>query len=301
MQDFYSNGKLLISGEYVVLDGAKALALPTKFGQSLTITPIDEPKLIWKSYNSDKSLWFEGTFDIENGKLKPNQNNETSDRIVQIIQEAQTLNPDFLSSNQGYHISTGLTFPTNWGLGTSSTLINNMANWAEVNAYQLLKNTFGGSGYDIACAQNNLPITYQRTQGGLEVNTIDFNPEFKDHIYFVYLNEKQNSREGIATYNSNKSNIDPVISEINEITAKLIDCHSFSKFEALLTQHENIISRVIKQHPVKERLFPDFNGAVKSLGAWGGDFVLITSEKDPTAYFNDKGYQTMLPYRDMIL
>ena len=32
-QTFYSNGKLLITGEYVVLDGAKALALPTKFGQ----------------------------------------------------------------------------------------------------------------------------------------------------------------------------------------------------------------------------------------------------------------------------
>jgi hypothetical protein len=27
---FYSNGKLLITGEYLVLDGAKAFALPTK-------------------------------------------------------------------------------------------------------------------------------------------------------------------------------------------------------------------------------------------------------------------------------
>ena len=36
-QTFYSNGKLLITGEYVVLDGAKALALPTKFGQSLVV------------------------------------------------------------------------------------------------------------------------------------------------------------------------------------------------------------------------------------------------------------------------
>ena len=36
-QTFYSNGKLLITGEYLVLDGAKAFALPTKFGQKLTI------------------------------------------------------------------------------------------------------------------------------------------------------------------------------------------------------------------------------------------------------------------------
>ncbi|MCH4553574.1 GYDIA family GHMP kinase [Aestuariibaculum lutulentum] len=301
MQEFYSNGKLLISGEYVVLDGAKALALPTKFGQSLTIMPIDETKLFWKSYNNDKSLWFEGTFDIENGTLKAHQDNEVSNRIVQILQTAQTLNPDFLSSNQGYNISTALTFPKNWGLGTSSTLINNIADWAEVNAYELLKNTFGGSGYDIACAQNNLPITFQRTQNDIEVNALNFNPEFKEHIYFVYLNEKQNSREGIATYNSNKSNIEPVISEINKITELLLNCESLTTFEDLLTQHESIISKVIKQQTVKDRLFPDFNGVVKSLGAWGGDFVLVASEDDPTSYFKTKGYHTILRYQDMIL
>ena len=30
MEKFYSHGKLLITGEYAVLDGAKAIALPTK-------------------------------------------------------------------------------------------------------------------------------------------------------------------------------------------------------------------------------------------------------------------------------
>ena len=38
---FYSNGKLLITGEYLVLDGAKALALPTKYGQYLTVEFLD--------------------------------------------------------------------------------------------------------------------------------------------------------------------------------------------------------------------------------------------------------------------
>ena len=36
-QTFYSNGKLLLTGEYLVLNGAVALAIPTKFGQTLTI------------------------------------------------------------------------------------------------------------------------------------------------------------------------------------------------------------------------------------------------------------------------
>jgi len=36
-QSFYGNGKLLLSAEYFVLDGAVALALPTKLGQSLHV------------------------------------------------------------------------------------------------------------------------------------------------------------------------------------------------------------------------------------------------------------------------
>ncbi len=49
MQNFYSRGKLLLTGEYVVLDGALALALPTKFGQSLKVQPIDSQNIFWKS------------------------------------------------------------------------------------------------------------------------------------------------------------------------------------------------------------------------------------------------------------
>jgi mevalonate kinase len=38
MLDFYSHGKLLITSEYAVLDGAKALALPTRLGQKLSVS-----------------------------------------------------------------------------------------------------------------------------------------------------------------------------------------------------------------------------------------------------------------------
>ncbi len=37
MTTFRSNGKLLLTAEYLVLDGARAIALPTKLGQSLTV------------------------------------------------------------------------------------------------------------------------------------------------------------------------------------------------------------------------------------------------------------------------
>jgi mevalonate kinase len=53
MQQFYAPGKLLITGEYAVLDGAWALALPTRLGQTLTVTPTqiqnNKPAVYWQS------------------------------------------------------------------------------------------------------------------------------------------------------------------------------------------------------------------------------------------------------------
>lgn len=306
---FYSNGKLLLTGEYAVLDGALALAVPTAYGQSLTIEPIDEQQLIWTSFDEQGVVWFETIFELkEIVTSEAPHNEETYNRLVQILNAAKQLNPEFLSDHKGFKVSTQLTFPKNWGLGTSSTLTNNMASWAQVDAFGLLENTFGGSGYDIACAQHNHPLTYQLqpfdcAQGDItrQVSKVNFNPSFKVHLYFVYLNKKQNSRDGIAMYQSNKTQSKTLISEISDITSKMISCQSLNEFDELITYHEEIISKTIKQKPIKERLFNDFNGGIKSLGAWGGDFILVTSKDSPKAYFEKKGFKTIIPYRDMVL
>ena len=57
MNHFYSNGKLLLTGEYFVLDGAKSLAVPTNCGQDLTVEPIKESQLIRKSYSNTGECW----------------------------------------------------------------------------------------------------------------------------------------------------------------------------------------------------------------------------------------------------
>ena len=47
---FRSNGKLLLSGEYLVLHGAWSLAIPTILGQSLKVKDMDrEGTLLWKT------------------------------------------------------------------------------------------------------------------------------------------------------------------------------------------------------------------------------------------------------------
>lgn len=300
-KEFYSNGKLLLSGEYAILDGALGLAIPTKYGQSLKITQSDSGLLEWTSFDEKGTIWFSATFSLENLEIKSSSDKSTAETLKQLLIEAKAQNPDFLQGNSGNAVETTLTFPRLWGLGTSSTLINNMAQWAEIDAYQLLWNAFGGSGYDIACAQNNTPLLYQLDQGTPKVEKVAFDPPFKDSLFFVHLNQKQSSKEAIATYRKQDFNKDNLILELSEITKKMAATSSLQEFESLIAEHEQILSQVLKVPPVKSELFPDYPSAIKSLGAWGGDFVLVTGDEETPNYFKSKGYTTVLKFSDLIL
>ena len=301
-QTFYSNGKLLITGEYLVLDGAKGLALPTKYGQYLKVTSGELGKIQWASFDSDNRIWFEETFSF-NEIINFNVTDKLSERetLIKILHEAHLLNTGLLNSSIGFTVSTVLTFPKLWGLGTSSTLINNIAQWFQIDAFELLKNSFGGSGYDIACAQNNSPILYQLINGLPMVEKVNFNPNFTDCIYFVYLNKKQSSKTAIDNYYKNQKNLEANLPLINEITLAVLNSNSMAEFSTLLNKHEGIMSSILELPVVKEGLFADFDGSIKSLGAWGGDFVMVVSKNNPTSYFENKGFKTIVPYKDMIL
>lgn len=299
---FYSNGKLLITSEYLVLDGAKALALPTKFGQDLTVEPGSHDKIYWTSYDYDGSFWFDDTFTFSEIINKSSfENQPIKNTLIGILHEAFLMKPDFLKESEGYTITTNLTFPKFWGLGTSSTLINNISQWLEIDAYTLLQNSFGGSGYDIACAQNNTPILYQRIDGKPIVSPIAFNPECARNIYFVYLNQKQNSKSAIAAYRKKSNAIESMIPEFDAITSSILKDNNFNSMATALAEHETQMSQILELPQVHQELFPDFKGTIKSLGAWGGDFVLVLSKDNPTSYFGSKGYKTILSYADMIL
>lgn len=299
--DFYSNGKLLLTGEYVVLDGAKALAIPTKYGQLLTVTPIDEPKLIWESVDSEGKIWFQHDFNLDTITPKTSYTNEVSQTLNNLLVEAKRLNPSFLSESNGFKVKTTLTFPRNWGLGSSSTLIHTIALWANVNPYTLLWNAFKGSGYDIACAKHDTPIIYEINRRKPIVTEVSFAPSFSDQLYFIHLNKKQNSRNAIIRYNERKGTIANEIKVINAITEEMVASTSLIDFELLLKEHEQIIGDIIQETPVQERLFADYFGQLKSLGAWGGDFVLATGNSDTPNYFKAKGYETVIPFNKMIL
>ena len=286
----------------MVLDGAKALALPTKFGQNLVVENGNNKNIHWESFDKDGTVWFDEivSFSEITTKAKTENQNEKN-TLIDILHEAYLMNPDFINASEGYFISTHLTFPKFWGLGTSSTLINNIAQWLAIDAFVLLKNSFGGSGYDIACAQNDSAIFYQLENGNPIVESIAFKPECASNLYFVYLNEKQSSKNAIATYYKKQKNLEKIIPEINSISKRLVENSNYDNWDDLIKNHENIMNEVLEEPAVKSKLFPDFNGSIKSLGAWGGDFILVISKENPIAYFSAKGYDTVIPYDEMIL
>lgn len=287
----------------MVLDGAKAFALPTKFGQNLIIEEANNQIIHWKSHDHDGSIWFEAEIPFESviRKERFDESHNIKNTLIEILHEAYQMNSDFITQAKGYRITTELTFPKFWGLGTSSTLINNIAQWLQIDAFELLRKSFGGSGYDLACAQNNSPILYRLVDEKPLVETIAFEPDFLDKIYFVYLNKKQSSKNAITSYLNQRGNIDQTIQKIDKITNLVIQSTAPKEFALALQQHEIEMSAVLELQTVQEVLFYDFKGIVKSLGAWGGDFVLAISKENPTSYFKEKGYKIVIPYADMIL
>jgi hypothetical protein len=72
----------------------------------------------------------------------------------------------------------------------------------------------------------------------------------------------------------------------------------------ILSSHEKIISSVIGIEPVQKRLFPDFDGSIKSLGAWGGDFIMAVSSSDRNyikKYFNSKKLNIIFGYDEIAI
>ncbi|MGY5851598.1 GYDIA family GHMP kinase [Salegentibacter sp. F14] len=306
MKQYYSHGKLLITGEYAILDGAKALALPTKYGQEMQVNSSETQGISWVSLDEKGEPWLKASFILKDDKviLRKDSNKDSGavTRLLQILNAARNLNPDFLSNNKGYQITTKLEFNRSWGLGSSSTLINNISTWLDIDAFSLLENTFGGSGYDVAAAQENTAFTYQLIQGQPSILKSHFNPSFKDELFFVYLNKKQNSREAIAHYRKQPvKNIEVLTDKISGLTEQFLHCDSLTEFRILMDLHETLISKAVNLTKIKTRLFPDFSGSIKSLGGWGGDFILATGSEEAQQYFRDKNYKTIIPFSEMML
>jgi mevalonate kinase len=321
---FKSNGKFLLTGEYLVLKGATALALPLKKGQSLDVEILDSNEGIihWDAFYkstaqvqssefrvlSSNYHWFSAVLDKNDFSIRNTDDKEKAERLSDILSKTKSLNGNIFTEPQDYKFTTLLDFDPQWGLGSSSTLINNVAEWAEINPYKLLDSTFKGSGYDIACAKSNHPIFFKLMKNdpnaiSQNIETANFDPIFKDNLYFVYHGHKQSSANEIKAFLSKDKNYESEIKSISEISRVLPEIETLSDFCYFIKIHEEITASCLEQKRLK-KYFNDFEGEIKSLGAWGGDFFLVATEWDEEKvkkYFDSKDLDIVFKYNDIVL
>ncbi len=302
---FRANGKLLIAGEYAVLDGALAFAVPTKVGQTLEVeysVSIGNPKLNWEAYLMDGSLWFSAEFDLKTLEIIKTSNAKFSSKLWDIFQVIEKLNSNFFhQQSQNIYCKTQLEFPKDWGLGSSSTLIYLLGKWANIDPFELNKLTFKTSGYDVACAGIDTPIFYQQSNGERKIKEVKFRPDFINQLYFIYLNQKQDTQISVSQNYTELPKDPEWIESISQICYNMANSKTLYEFEKWMNLHEELIASKLKFPKVKELLFPDYTGSVKSLGAWGGDFILATGREGFQDYFKSKGFTTILSFSDLLI
>ncbi|MEN8900218.1 MAG: GYDIA family GHMP kinase [Nonlabens sp.] len=297
---FTAHGKFLITGEYAVLNNVPALAIPLKLNQYLEITPRDDQEITWKSYNSDGHLWYQvmtNVNDLYSDCI--NCDNPVTFKLSEILNTALHLTSN--TSLRGFDAVMTLDFDRHSGMGTSSTLISCVAQWLGCDPYQLQFKCFGGSGYDVACATAQKPVIYNYNNAEPTIEEVHFSPAIKDQIFFVYLNRKQDSRDSIAQFNKELLTED-IRMELSNMPQTFINASiDLVSYNQVIERHEVLISTLIGVEPIKKQLFDDYRGAIKSLGGWGGDFVMATGDQTDREYFLKKGYDTIYGWDDVVL
>lgn len=297
----FSPGKLLLTSEYTVLDGALALAVPTKWGQEFFFEEKDdsESTVFWEAYHQNK-IWLQTQIRYSDWQILSANILPAAEFVLKVLKNTADLSLIKFKDKKSYLLRTNLQFPPDYGLGSSSTLMNNLAGWAGTDAFQLNKMSLGGSGYDVAVAKEKSAVLYQILNGERRVQKLDFNPEYKDELIFIHLNEKQDSREGIDLYRALPRD-SALISWFTDLTEKVIKCNDLSTFSELMASHEEKLSNTLLIKTVKEKHFADCPVFVKSLGAWGGDFVMSRKFSGYERYFSERGFSDIFTWSDLIL
>jgi mevalonate kinase len=301
--EYYSRGKLLLSGEYLVLYGAKALTVPLKFGQHMLVTEMPGPGILkWETFVLDK-LWFSAVFRLKDLVILEFSDETVALFIQNLLKEGSELQPVLPLSTRGYHIQNKIDFDINWGLGSSSSLVSNLAAWLDIDLYTFYKRVFQGSGYDVFCSRADSPVTFQLQGNYPQVIKTFLTQSITDHLYFIYSGKKQDSQESVRRFKEQHFKDDQTIRKVTDLTDAMINAGTSAEFLTLMRLHEEALSDILGLPMVKEKLFPDFDGEIKSLGAWGGDFIMAGSSmksEEVKDYFSKRNLQVVYPWAEII-
>lgn len=281
----------MLFGEYLVLNGANCMAFPLKFGQTLQIN--ESERLIWESFSMGER-WFHCVMNNDFSIIETT-NVEVAETLQNLLKTIKSEKPNL---NFKCHFKAEANFVLQWGLGSSSTLISLLSQWSGVHFKTLLDVSFGGSGYDVACATAKKSIIYAN---GQVLKEVEIPKSITDYMLFVYLGNKQNSREEIKRFK--KSEVKQVhIDQMNKLIENALNTNDIGVFEQQLDKSEELISSIIASIKLKDRFFAKYLYSIKSLGAWGGDFFLATHRdvEEAKTYFKSMGYDTMFTYDELI-
>jgi mevalonate kinase len=302
-KSFYGRGKLLLTGEYAVVNGAKALAIPTSKGQKLTVSTGRGSDIKWKSHTPEGEVWFDAKISLFDFSAVKTSDADVSERLSKILESAVRLNSDFLSTWKGIKVDTTLEFPKDWGWGSSSSLVYCVAQWADVDPYDLYARTFGGSGYDIACAGADKPILFQKISDEIvDVRSVNINAEVMNHLHFIYSGAKAQSSDALSYIGKNKMT-SKFIDEVSELSQSLSEAQQIDNWVEGIKTHNDLLSGYLNQETPRSN-FPDFSGSIKYLGAWGGDFYLAATSESPDyvkEYFTNKGFPRVLSFEQVVV
>lgn len=297
---FYASGKFLLFGEYLVLRGAKALAVPLNRGQQLRVNLAGSENIIWECYERDSEwLRVELTPALE---VVTSSNVKEAEVIRQLLLLIRDENPD--KDPAGLHFRFDIDFPRKYGLGTSSTFLSLTAQWAGVNPHLLQKKVFGGSGYDVAAATTSGPFIYQLREGDEfdpMILPVALNKNITSKLLFVYTGKKQSSTEEVSGFHRMPTSKQQ-IEEMNRIVEAAAGTDSIEEFESAMIRSEKMLSAILMKAPLKESLFAGYPFCIKSLGAWGGDFAMATfrEEGEALSYFRNKGVNPVFAYDQIV-
>jgi len=296
VKEFYAHGKLLLTGEYAITQGATGLAVPTTLGQKMYVRSFDSPNIHWQAYTVQGDCWLDVLLSSQLEIVKTDQPKEAQHLVKQL--QIVAANSNKLTG--GLHFETHLEFDRSWGLGSSSTFTSLLAQFANLDPLDFFHEAHGGSGYDLACASAAGPILYRIEKGSAEATPVGWSADFGDDLAFVFSGKKQLTSESLALVQKQPFNPQQ-IEEINALTSAFINASTMERIESVMREHEQLIGGHLGLLPVSEHLFKGYNGAVKSLGGWGGDFVLVTRYSKNQQWLKENGFEHVLPLRTLAI
>jgi len=304
MELFYASGKILLTSEFMVLHGAKALAVPLKIGQSLELIRKKELGVLHWTAEYDSNTWFDTQIALDEFEIRSTTDKDKSAHLIYMLKKLLEIQPGFIDKLHSSDVITKLDFEPQFGFGSSSTLTSLLAQWAGVDAMLFHFRISRGSGYDVACENAKSALLYELIDDMPVVQSVDFRPSFIDNLWLVYLGQKQETGKSVAAFLRSYITRQEDIDFFSGLTCDFLRVKNLKDFGTLIIDHEERLAQLLELPAIKEERFKDLDGYVKSLGAWGGDFALLASEwkeERLASYLYKKGIHHWFAFKDLAL